>query len=312
MSGSRTGLNGPAHRIMPKQNAGQGGFPVDIAPSLDLMGNGLLDHRLQWNRANGSYGSSNFGAGAVGWYGSGYTAVVDQVPSTLSAVNIAAAAAVVTGVPMVLAGASTGITVTAAAAPILPSLRTIPAGALVLDGLPGILTFGQGFKTGFYQHTTFLARAVTITGATSGTGGNFLISGYDVYGYPLTQLLTVGAGAVAATTLKTFKFVTSVVPQFTDTHVYSVGTADVFGFPLYNALFSSLQLRWNNAVVTSNTGYLPGVTTNPATNLTGDVRGTYAVQSASDGTKRFTLSMRPSVSTMVVNPTFGLFGVNQV
>lgn len=310
MPAVRNALNGPAHRIMPKQNAqSSSAFPIDIAPSLDLMGSGLLDHRLQWNKANNFAGT---GLGIVGWYGAGYIAVVDQVPSTLSATNISSVTGVVTGTPMVLAAASTGITVVGAAGQLMfPSLRTVPAGSLILDGLPGIIRFGTSFIQGIYQHTTFLSRAVTITGATGGAGGNFLVSGYDVYGFPLTQLLTVGAGAVAATTAKTFKFISSVTPQFTDAHAYTVGTADVFGFPLFSALFSSLQLRWNSAVVTSSTGYTSGVTTNPSTNLTGDVRGTYAVQSASDGTKRFTLSMRPSVSTMAVNPTFGLFGVGQ-
>lgn len=307
---ARTALNGPAHRIMPKQNAGQGGFPPDIAPSLDLMGNGIQDHRLQWDKANNNSGT---GVGVLGWYGSGYIAVIDQVPSTLSATNIAAAANVVSGTAMTLAGASTGITIVGTGGQIMfPSLRTIPAGALILDGLPGILRFGTHFISGFYQHTTFLSRAVTVTGATSGTGGNFLVSGYDIYGYPLTQLLTVGAGAVSATTLKAYKFVTSVIPQFTDAHNYSVGTSDVFGIPLLSGLFSSLQLRWNNAVVTATTGYTAGVTTSPSTNLLGDVRGTYAVQSASDGTKRFTLSMRPSLASMVSNPTTGLFGQPQV
>lgn len=307
---ARTALNGPAHRIMPKQNAGQGGFPVDVAPSLDLMGNGIQDHRLQFDRVNNSIGT---GLGIVGWYGAGYVAVIDQVPSALAANNIVAAANAVSGTPMTLAAASTGITVVGTGGQLMfPSLQTVPAGALILDGLPGILKFGTGFISGFYQHTTFLSRAVTVTGVAGGTGGNFLIGGYDVYGYPLTQLLTVGAGAVSATTLKTFKFISFVIPQFSDAHNYTVGTADVFGFPLFSQLFSSLQLRWNNAVVTAATGYVAGVTTTPSTNLLGDVRGTYAVQSASDGTKRLTLSMRPSVSAMVTNPTTGLFGVAQV
>lgn len=311
MAGAANALNGPAHRIMPRQSSADTGFPPNVAPSLDLMGNGIGDHRLQYNRANNNQGT---GVGIVGWYGQGYVAVIDQVPSTLSATNIAAGANAVQGVAMVLAAASTGITVVGAGGQLMfPSLKTVPAGALILDGLPGLLKFGTGgFVSAFYQHTTFLARAVTITGVAGGAGGNFLVSGYDVYGYPTTQLLTVGAGAVSATTAKTFKFITSVIPQFSDAHAYSVGTADVFGFPILNNLFSSLQLHWNSAIITSPTGYLAAVTTNPATNLTGDVRGTYAVQSASDGTKRFTLSMRPSVSAMVANPTTGLFGQAQV
>jgi hypothetical protein len=41
--------------------------------------------------------------------------------------------------------------------------------------------------------------------------------------------------------------------------------------------------------ITSQTGFVPAETTNPNTPLLGSTRGTYALQSASDGTKRLTI-----------------------
>ena len=48
-------------------------------------------------------------------------------------------------------------------------------------------------------------------------------------------------------------------------------------------------------------------------NTTGDVRGTYALQSASDGTKRLVLYVSPSVANLsnATNLPTGLFGVAQ-
>jgi hypothetical protein len=51
------------------------------------------------------------------------------------------------------------------------------------------------------------------------------------------------------------------------------------------------------------------VTTSPATTTTGDVRGTYAVQSATDKTKRLFFYQNPPVTN--IGSVAGLFGVTQ-
>jgi hypothetical protein len=128
----------------------------------------------------------------------------------------------------------------------------------------------------------------------------------------LTQTVTLGAGAVTVTTAKTFKAVFSVTPNFTDTHTISVGTADVFGLGLFSARFEDTLIYWNGALITANTGFTAGDTTSPATATTGDVRGTYATQSSSDGTKRLVIRVSPSLAMIQANPTTGLFGQPQV
>lgn len=313
--GTATTFFAPVHRALGRwANTGNAGFPANAAPSLDFLGSGIQDHRMPVN----SRGSSLAQPGIVGWYGAGELIVANYVPSTIAVANIAAAANAVSGTAMTLVAASgAGITVLSSAAPafFMPSGKSLTAG-VVIDGLPSLHVFGAGspsaFKTGFYNRGTYVGRGVSITGAAGGSGGNFLISGFDTYGYPMTQLLTVGAGAVTANTTKTFKAITSVTPQFSNAFAYSVGTADIFGFGMLASFFGDVAINWNNAWVTANTGFVAAVTTSPATNLTGDVRGSYAVQSASDGTKRLVMTVCPTLSAITTNPTTGLFGVVQV
>lgn len=127
-----------------------------------------------------------------------------------------------------------------------------------------------------------IARCIEITGAAGSVGGNFLISGYDLYGMAMSQLLTVGAAASAFTT-KTFKYITSIVPQFTDAHNYSVGTGDEFGFNLRVNQIENTIIWWNGLLNAASTGFTAAVGTTPATTTTGDVRGTILTSTLGNG-----------------------------
>lgn len=155
-----------------------------------------------------------------------------------------------------------------------------------------------------------IARAVSITSTNAGaTGGNFLVSGFDIYGTPMTERIAKAAGATTTNGTKAFKYISSVVPQFTDAQTYSVGTSDIFGLPLRSDFFGDLVINYNSALVTASTGYVAAVTTSPATNTTGDVRGTYALQTASDGSRR--LYVRQAIPVANAGSVAGLFGVTQ-
>lgn len=155
-----------------------------------------------------------------------------------------------------------------------------------------------------------LARAVNITSTNAGaTGGNFLVSGFDIYGAPMTERITKAAGATTTAGAKAFKYISSVVPQFTDAQTYSIGTSDIIGLPLRSDFFGDLVINYNATLVTASTGYTAAVTTSPATNVTGDPRGTYALQTASDGSRR--LYVRQAVPLANVGSVTGLFGVTQ-
>lgn len=137
----------------------------------------------------------------------------------------------------------------------------------------------------FFDARQGIARGVSIAGASGGTGGTFIVSGWDVYGEPMSQLITVGAGASTGYSLKAFKYIGSIVPQFTDSsHNYTVGTSDVFGFNGYAGIWEATGIAWAGSSVGTNVGWTAPDTTNPATNATGDVRSTVQVSSIGGGT----------------------------
>jgi hypothetical protein len=169
--------------------------------------------------------------------------------------------------------------------------------------------FGQSNSIYLWNPQALIARAVSVTGSASATGGNILISGYDIYGVPMSEVIAAPASATTVNGKKAFKYIASVTPQFTDAHNYSVGTTDIYGFPLRSDNFGDVAINYNATAITANTGYTAAVTTSPATTSTGDVRGTYALQSAADASKR--LVVRQFITPANMGSFTGLFGVTQ-
>lgn len=128
-----------------------------------------------------------------------------------------------------------------------------------------------------------VARGVRITGVASGVGGIFTVVGYDVYGAPMSEAITVAAGVATGWGLKAFKYITSVTPNVTDAHNYAVGTSDVFGFAYRSVLWEEVDVSWAGTAMTTNTGWVAGVGST-ATTTTGDVRGTIQISTNGGGT----------------------------
>jgi hypothetical protein len=162
-----------------------------------------------------------------------------------------------------------------------------------------------------YNPLCMLGRNVRVT-TQSGDTAVYTVRGFDIYGFPLTEAITAN-GASTVSGKKAFKYVTSVTPVGTVGAGASVGTGDVFGFPLFSLSFQDVYLAWgttgNSGLVTATTGYLAGVSTDPATSTTGDTRGTYNVQSASNGTNRLTVWQNPPPTSIIT--TTGTYGVTQ-
>jgi len=169
--------------------------------------------------------------------------------------------------------------------------------------------FGQSNSISLWNPQAMVARAVSVTGSSSATGGNITISGYDIYGVPMSEVIAAPASATTVNGKKAFKYISSVVPAFTDAHNYSIGTTDIYGFPLRSDNFGDVAINYNATGITANTGYTAAVTTSPATTSTGDVRGTYALQSAADASKR--LVVRQFITPANIGSITGLFGVTQ-
>lgn len=185
---------------------------------------------------------------------------VTFVPATLQANNIVASA-IINGAAILAAG--TGVT------------ATTFKGVSVLDitGIDGC------------------ARNVRIVGASSVTSVTFTIVGFDQYGIAVTENVTGPTGATTTSSTKTFRYISSITSSGTTTAAVTIGTGDVYGLPARADNFGSVLISWADALITASTGFVAAVTTSPATAVTGDVRGTYATQSASNGTRRLRMTV---------------------
>jgi hypothetical protein len=309
---ARSAAYAPFHRIMGRVATGSGGAaqPPYIGPSFDAVGNGLQDARLPWNSA-----ASGTSPQVIGWMDPGYHPLLDYVPATLGVVSIAAAAAGAAGPVVLVSSSGAGIIVSSSATLMFPSLVTVPSGTLFIDAVPIYRFFGNVGTppqlTGCYDAATMGARAVAIHSAGNDSGGTGTVVGWDMYGFPIHQTVTLGSTSTVNTT-KCFKAVASVTLAGTlSGSNVSVGVSDIYEIPFYCAGSSQIWGYWNNLILYGTGTFVAGVTST-ASATTGDVRGTFLVGSASDGSKRLTLSAHPSISTMIsAGVNIGMFGVAQ-
>lgn len=167
------------------------------------------------------------------------------------------------------------------------SLSNAPIGNCNVPGpLPGsapnaVSPYITGGLGTFFNPAETIARCISITGSASATGGTFTVRGWDVYGVPMSENITIGAGAVTKFGQKAFKYIKSVTPGFTDAHNYSVGYGDTFGLHIRSDKWEFLNIFYNGTFATTSSGWLARDNTNPATATTGDVRGT--VQTSANG-----------------------------
>jgi hypothetical protein len=129
------------------------------------------------------------------------------------------------------------------------------------------------------------------------------VTGTDVYGIPMSEAITLN-GTTAVAGKKAFKTITRIAASAAATDFF-VGTGDVFGLPIDANTRNYVLTAWNGAFVT--TGTFVGADATTAKTTTGDVRGTYAVPDAADGSKRLTLW----VFVFDDDTQTGLYGVTQ-
>lgn len=281
----------------------------DWSPSLFSMGAGFADHRAPYAYVPGN------SVGARGWWGIDNIAICNQVPSTASATAIAAAQVPVAGTAMTLVSSS-GAGITVSTSITSASTGVLVTGLLAIDGAMGTVSLtptqnGTGVPNLMWDPTKALARTIQLTSAGNDSSGTATVRGYDLYNFPMTETITLSNGTVA-TGKKAFKYVASITPGGTlSGSNLSAGQSDTIGFMLRSDLFQYLQIYWpDTTLISSNTGYTAAVTTSPATATTGDVRGTYALQTASNATRRLVMFLTLPVAN--VGTAVGVTGVTQI
>jgi hypothetical protein len=302
---SITALEGP---IIVAPDASVVGQPAnqnpERGPSLLLQWVGILDNRTNFTYNRGQ----NFGAKTYGILSGGDFIAVDQVPSAISAVNIATAQVPVAATPLTLVAAS-GAGITVGQSIVNSSNGQTVSGLLAIDGQSSGLGFGQAATIQIWDPTKSTSRILRYTSVGDDHLATVTARGFDTFWFPISETVTLSNAGIASGK-KAFKYVQSITPAGTlSGSNLSVGTGDVFGFPMRVDRFAYADIAWNDGRITSNTGFVAADTTNPATATTGDVRGTYAVQSASDGTKRLQIFIKIPVSN--INSVAGLWGVTQ-
>lgn len=311
---ARTALTAPAHIVLQRNASGNTNQNPDTAPSFEYGGGALLDHRMPYQKFNAAgFGSM---AAVVGWVNSGLCCTLDAAIASAPAAGtggIAAPAVTASGVPMTLTAATTltsGALVTPSALTTFPTGQVIPAGTVVIQSQAVYSKLGLRDITASYDPSNSCSRAIAVTGVAGGTGGTFVVKGFDYYGFAMTENIVATAGATTVNGKKAWKWITSITPQFTDgTHNYSFDVLNIFG--LHLAVDASAYVD----TFLAGTGYIanPTVvaadTTSPATATTGDVRGTVTQVPAGN---RYTVFICTSNARLMSSSmTTGLFGVAQ-
>lgn len=271
-------------------------------PSLFSCGAGLLDPRAYYGYQPGGQ------APVYGFLGVSHMPLIQAVPATLAANNIAASQVPVAGTAMTLVSV-TGAGITAGVSINRADTGAAVTGLLAIDGAASYTQFGDGPEAvRLWNPATLVARAVRIVSAGDDTGGTFTVRGYDIYGYPMMETITGANGT--ATGKKAFKYITSVTPAGTlSGSAATVGTTDIIGLPLRADYVNEIEPWWSTQWITAATGFVAADATTPSA-ITGDVRGTYALQTdASNGTRRLAIFQSPLVAN--IGSVEGLFGKTQ-
>lgn len=155
-------------------------------------------------------------------------------------------------------------------------MNAVPSTAIITKGGTLVSTFDPDKHMGAY------GRNIVITLGASGTV-NTIVRGRDYLGQPISEQINIAAGTTAAGK-KAFKSVDNITTSAASGTTISLGWGDVLGLP-----FSMLKLSeeyLNDAPATAGT-FVAGVATQTITS--GDPRGTYAPNSATDGARNWYL-----------------------
>lgn len=173
---------------------------------------------------------------------------------------------------------------------------TFPGSASPIDGslATGILDVARNL-------------VAVVTHGSSVVAMTLLVTGKDIYGRTMVELLTVPATGTTQTVngKKAFKSLTSIAIASggnATTNTLNLGTGKVFGLPVRVQASGLLAARFDNAIDAGT--FVPADTT-AVTNATGDVRGTFACAGTPDGTKRLGLLMEIYDPTTAIG-TYGL------
>lgn len=171
------------------------------------------------------------------------------------------------------------------------------AGSLALTAGAGI-TLSTSTYPGYTAYEFDVARCLTfVTAGPTTSAVDMTISGWDMYGVPTVETVTVAAGAATTNGKKAFAAVHTIQASgASGGGTISIGTSSIFGLPYRMTNASFIHPSWNGVpdytvnpagAVMSFAGTFTAAVDTAPTAATGDVRGTYAPNAgvAADGAK---------------------------
>ena len=160
-------------------------------------------------------------------------------------------------------------------------------------------------------------RAVQLTTAsgTIVTSRNLTVSGYDYYGQAMSEVIATGTTSSAVANVagkKAFFQITGITISGSLPVAITVGTTDVLGLPVRVFNVSYVASVKSNNTLAQDAGAFVAADTATATTTTGDVRGTYAPATASNGIVRTTMGiLLPAIAVGPNATRVGALGVTQ-
>lgn len=306
----------------------------DRAPSFFDLGVAMADPRAAYAYDPGGAPT----AVNLGFYNPG-PAMVDYVPITANAsafVTTTIGSCLLTTLFPSTVAASSALG-TYATTIIAPETGKVTGPLFAIDSTAAFTSLGAAGTLEMWNPGAGTGRCISVTTSSSNDGGTFSIAGRDMYGYKMTETLTVAqgtSGAAAGYTIKgqkAFKYISSITNTSTPTSSgVSIGFTDTFGFPLYvgylgfNTQVRLLASAYSSVVMValSSHGTAGGGSTGVGvvlgqssiasqTSTTPDVRGIYASSTATNGTLRLQMMVTPAASAVAsitstnVAPFFG-------
>jgi len=154
-----------------------------------------------------------------------------------------------------------------------------------------------------------LPRAVRVNCST--TARAFTVTGYDYYGQPMSETITVTVAGTAVPGKKAFFQISGATIAGSATAVL-IGTTDVLGIPVRVTNVAYVASVKSNNTLAQDAGTFAAADTATATTITGDVRGTYTPATASDGIVRTVMGvLLPAIAVGPNATRTGALGVNQ-
>jgi hypothetical protein len=182
------------------------------------------------------------------------------------------------------------------------------------------LAYGKGTKQVVRADGVTVAqldtpRAISVAvGAGTPTTSNVTITGYDVYGQSMSEV--IATGTTQSTTVsgkKAFFQISSITNSAATAVAITVQTTDILGLPVAVPAVTYLSaVKFGTSTIAQDAGTFVAADATTATTTTGDVRGTYVPSASTDGSKRLVAIVAIRGVACGPNATrLGALGVNQ-